>query len=78
MLNIMGNEKDGEAETEAGYEAVAGQEEIYIEETEEEVREVLISMEPSASEKPSSMPPEDCEERERDWKSMTDVSDDPA
>lgn len=43
----MGNNKEIPADIDAHYEAVAGQEELYLEETEEEVRAILISQDPS-------------------------------
>ena len=39
--------KDVPADIDAHYEAVASQEALYLEETEEEVRAILISQEPS-------------------------------
>ena len=45
----MSNEKDIPADTEAYYETVASQEEIYLEETEEELRAILTSDDASPS-----------------------------
>jgi hypothetical protein len=44
------NDKNLPTDTETYYEAVAGQEEIYLEETEEEIRMILISDDPQLSE----------------------------
>ena len=43
MSMNMGNDKNIPADTEACYETVASQEEIYIETTEEELRAILAS-----------------------------------
>ncbi len=45
----MSNDKNISTDTEAYYEAVASQEEIYLEETEEELRAILTSDDPSPS-----------------------------
>ena len=45
----MSNNKNIPTETEACYEMIASQEEIYMEETEEEVRAILIFSDPSPS-----------------------------
>ena len=45
-INI-GNNKDVPADIDAYHEAVASQEELYLEEREEEVRAILISQDPS-------------------------------
>jgi hypothetical protein len=63
----MGNDKHIPAETEAYYETVASQEEIYLEETEEELRAILISEDPSPSPNNSLAFGEICKERELDW-----------
>jgi len=51
MSTSMSNDKviptNIPADTDAYYEAVAGQEEIYLEETEEKLRAILISEDPS-------------------------------
>ncbi len=45
----MSNDKNISTDTEAYYETIASQEEIYLEETEEELRAILTSDDPSPS-----------------------------
>ena len=52
--------------TEAYYEELASQEELYLEETEEEVRAILTSYDPSPSRNDRSTMTEHCGEREPD------------
>jgi hypothetical protein len=76
----MGNDKNNPADREAYCETVASQEEIYLEETEEELRAILISEDPSPSANNSLVFGEICEEREIDREvegSMTDAGDNP-
>ncbi|MFL6314963.1 MAG: hypothetical protein ACJ71W_22885 [Terriglobales bacterium] len=50
MATDKSNEKNSQDHSEAYYEKLAGQEEIYLEEVEERARAVLISEQPSLSE----------------------------
>jgi hypothetical protein len=75
----MNNDKNTPTDSEAYYETVASQEEIYLEETEEELRVILTSGDLSPSQNISSMA-EICRERQLDWKperSMNDQDKDP-
>jgi len=66
--------------TEAYYEELASQEELYLEETEEEVRAILVSNDSSASQNDRSTMTENCGERELDLEvniSMTDPKNNP-
>lgn len=55
------------ADTEACYETLASQEEIYLEETEEEVRAILISGDQSLSQTTGEYWQRKIEELEVDW-----------
>jgi hypothetical protein len=67
------NDENSPTDTEASYEGVASQEEIYLEETEEELRMILESDEPlpPRSESPNQQREHAAEEL------ITDDSDDP-
>ncbi len=70
----MSNDKNIPTDTEAYYETVASQEEIYLEETEEEARTILIS------EDPSTYLPRPTVDKCNDFevkRSMTDANNDP-
>ena len=54
------------AHTDAYYEELASQEELYLEETEEEVRLILTSYQPSPSRSDNAIVMQLCEERESD------------
>ena len=54
------------AHTDAYYEELASQEELYLEETEEEVRLILTSCQPSPSRNDNAIVMQICEERESD------------
>jgi len=76
----MSNENNIPTDTEAYYEMVASQEEIYLEETEEELRAILIFYDPPPSQNTSTILPESCQERESDReveRSMTDTNNNP-
>ncbi len=76
----MDNDRNIPADAEANCETVASQEEIYLEETEEEVRAILISYDPPPPQNNSSTFEENCEVRELDWEvesSMTDENNNP-
>ena len=76
----MSDDKNIPADAEACYEAVASQEEIYLEETEEELRAILIFYDPPPSQNTSTILPESCQERESDReveRSMTDTNNNP-
>jgi len=66
MLINMNNDKNIPTDTEACYEELASQEELYLEETEEEVRAILISYVSSASQNDRSTKINICREREFD------------
>jgi len=66
MSIYKGNDENIPTDTEAYYERVASQEEIYLEETEEELRAILIFDDPSLSQSSGGMLRENCEERELD------------
>lgn len=75
MLINMNNNKDIPTDTEACYEELAAHEELYLEETEEEVRAILISYVSSASQNDRSTMIDICREREFDLeveRSMTE------
>ena len=71
----MSNDKNIATNTEAYYEELASQEEIYLEETEEELRAILIFDDPSPSGKNSGMLAENCGERELHWEVNRSMSD---
>ena len=71
----MSNHKNIPTDTEACYEELASQEEIYLEETEEELRAILIFDDPSPSGKNSGMLAENCGERELHWEVNRSMSD---
>lgn len=50
MSNFQNNDENIPAQAEAYYETVASQEEVYLEETEEELRAILIAENPTPSE----------------------------
>ena len=60
-------EKSIPPDTEACYETVASQEEIYLEETEEEVRAILISDDQSPAQTTAAYWQSKIEELELDW-----------
>ena len=69
------NDENTSIHTEAYYEEMASQEELYLEETEEEVRAILTSYVSSASRNDRSIVTENCRSREPDLEvrgSMTD------
>ena len=61
------NDKSIPTDTEAYYEELASQEEIYLEETEEEVRAILISDDQSPSRTTAEYWRSKIEELELDW-----------
>jgi hypothetical protein len=65
-ININ-TDKNIPIDADAYYERVASQEEIYLEETEEELRAILISYHTSPSRNSSSTSAENRGERNRDW-----------
>lgn len=65
MLMNMDNDNDIPTDPEAYYEAIASQEEIYLEETEEQLRAILISYDPTPSQNNGSTFANG--ERKRDW-----------
>ena len=74
------NDENTSIHTEAYYEALASQEELYLEETEEEVRAILSSYVSSASRNDRSIVTENCRLREPDLEvrgSMTDPKNNP-
>lgn len=74
------NDESIPTDTEACYEELASQEEIYLEETEEELRAILIFDDPSPSGNSRGTLSENCEERElglEGKRSMTDANEDP-
>ena len=71
----MSNHKNIPTDTEACYEELASQEEIYLEETEEELRAILIFDDPSPSGNNSGMLAEICGERKLDWEVNRSMSD---
>ncbi len=62
MTINMGNDKNIPADLEACYERVASQEEIYLEETEEEVRAILIFDSPCPTGEVEDLPDQAAEE----------------
>ena len=62
------SDKSMPIEAEACYETFASQEEIYLQETEEEVRAILISEDQSASQRTATYWRGKIEELELDWK----------
>ena len=66
MLINMNNDKNIPTDTEACYEELASQEELYLEETEEEVRAILTSYVSPASQSDRSTIIDICAERESD------------
>jgi hypothetical protein len=76
----MNNDKNIPIDTDAYYEELARQEELYLEETEEEVVAILTSYVPSASQNDRSLVTEYCGFRESDLEareSLTDPRNDP-
>jgi hypothetical protein len=76
----MSKDKNIPTDTEAYYETVASQEEVYLEEREEELRAILTSYDSSPSQNNSLMLAENRGEREFDCeieRSMTDVNNNP-
>ena len=71
----MRNDKNIPSNTEACYEIVASQEEICLEETEEELRSILIFDDSSPSGNNSGMLAENCGERELHWEVNRSMSD---
>jgi hypothetical protein len=74
------NDENTSIHTEAYYEELASQEELYLEETEEEVRAILTSYVSSASQNVRSIGIESCGLREPDLEvrgSMTDPKNNP-
>ena len=71
----MSNDKNIPTNTEAYYEELASQEEIYLEETEEELRAILIFDDRPPSENNSGMLAENCGERELHWEVNRSMSD---
>ena len=61
------NDKNIPADTEACYETLANQEEIYLEETEEEVRAILTSNDQSPSQTTAEYWQSKIEKLELDW-----------
>ena len=62
------NDKNIPIETEAYYETLASQEEIYLEETEEEIRAILTSDDQSPSQTTGEYWHSKIEEIELDWR----------
>lgn len=62
------NDKNNSLETEACYEILASQEEIYLEETKEEVRAILISEDQSPPNSTAKYWQSRIEELELDWR----------
>ena len=76
----MNNDKNIPTDTDAHYEELASQEELYLEETEEEVVAILTSYVSSASQNDRSIVTENCGLREPDLEvrgSMTDPKNNP-
>jgi hypothetical protein len=75
----MSNDKNIPTDAEAYYETIASQEEIYLEETEEELRAILISYDTSPSRNSGSTLAKNRGERKLDWgkRSMSDANNDP-
>jgi hypothetical protein len=76
----MSKDKNIPTDTEAYYETVASQEEVYLEEREEELRAILTSDDSSPSQNNSLMLAENRGEREFDCeveRSMTDANNNP-
>jgi hypothetical protein len=75
----MSNDKDVPIDADGYYERVASQEEIYLAETEEELRAIWISYHTSPSRNSSSISAENRGERNLDWgkRSMSDANNDP-
>jgi hypothetical protein len=76
----MSNDKNIPTDAEAYYETIASQEEIYLEETEEELRVILTCDDPSPSKGNSLLLAENRGEREFDCRverSMTDANNNP-
>lgn len=74
------NDENTSIHTDAYYEELASQEELYLEETEEEVRVILTSYVSSASRNDSSITTENCGLREPDLEvkgSTTDAKNNP-
>jgi len=74
------NDENNSIHTEAYYEELASQEELYLEETEEEVRAILTSYVSSVSQNGRSTMTENCRLREPDLEvtgSMTDPKNNP-
>ena len=67
MATNTNNDKNIPTGTEACYEALASQEEIYLEETEEEVRAILTSDDQSPSQTKAKYWRSKIEELELDW-----------
>ena len=82
MATNKNNDKNIPCETEACYETLASQEEIYLEETEEEVRAILTSDDQSPSQTTAIEWRNKIEGLELDWEveknSMTNAGDDPS
>jgi len=66
------NDKNIPAETEACYETIASQEEIYLEETEEEVRAILTSDDPSPHNPTAECWERKLEQLELGWRTVID------
>jgi len=73
-ININ-NDENIPIDTEAYYETVASQEEIYLEEVEEELRAILVFSDPSPSGNDSGLSARNCGEREFDWEVNRSMSD---
>ena len=67
MVTNTDSDKNIPTETEACYEALASKEEIYLEETEEEVRAILTSGDQSRSQTTAEYWQGKIEELELDW-----------
>ena len=76
----MDNDQNIPMDTDAYYEELASQEELFLEETEEEIRAILTSYVSSASRNDRSIVTENCRLREPDLEvrgSMTDPKNNP-
>jgi hypothetical protein len=75
----MSKDKNVRADKEAYYERIASQEEFYLEETEEDVRAILISCDTSPSQDSGSASANNREEQELDRGkvAVSDANDDP-
>jgi hypothetical protein len=76
----MSNDKNIPTDTEDYYGELASQEEIYLKETEEELRAILTSDDPSPSGNSGGTLSENCGEGKLDWegnRSMSDANRDP-